>query len=221
MTIAITACYGRNKLEPYDMPKWPPKGVDEAFAFTDDVRWFELGWQRPPFERNNGDLSPRMRGKAPKAAPHLFGFDDDIVWLDASMVRTGESLKSAFELVPVGGVGCFAHRWRDCIYDEAEASVATGFNRYAREPIREQVAHYRRQGHPERHGLFELGCILWRGAQKLVGEAWLAEMLSWSSQDQLSFPVVCRRYGVTPTRLPGNALSNPWFNYTPHQGTDQ
>lgn len=218
--VAVTACYGRT-LEPYDEPKWPPKGVDAAFAFTDDVRWFELGWKRPPHERNNRDLSPRMRGKGPKAAAHLFGIDaDDVVWIDASMVRTGRSVETALELVPAGGVGCFAHRWRDCIYEEAEASLAPGFGRYKNEPIREQVANYRRAGHPERGGLWELGCIVWRGAQKRIGESWLAEMLAWTSQDQLSFPVVCRRHGITPTRLPGNAVENPWFRYHPHAKDD-
>lgn len=218
MITAVTACYSRRgPLEPYDEPKWAPKGVGAAYAFTQDRRWFSLGWT-PGTMRNNLEMSPRLQGKAPKAAPHLLGIDgDDVLWLDASMMRTGRDVRSLFELVPPGGVGCFRHRFRPCVYEEATASVAPGFDRYVKEPILEQVTHYRRMGHPDNDGLYELGLVVWRGAQRVLGAPWLAEMMAFSSQDQLSFPVVCRRHGITPTVLPGTAVRNAWYEYVQHR----
>lgn len=216
--IVVTSCFSKNPVRPYDHPKRPPSGVD-AYAFVDDPLWYEAGW-RKPLARNNRLLHPRMRAKAPKAAPHLFFDDPDVLWLDSSMVWRGRDVASLFACVPPGGVGCFRHRFRECIYDEADASLAPGFDRYTREPIREQVAHYRSQGHPERHGLWEMGIIVWRGAQRVVGERWLAEMLAWTSQDQISWPVVCRAHGVTPTRLNGTATENDWFTYVDHIGEE-
>ena len=214
--IVVTACFSRNPAQPYDSPKRPPDGVDEAVCFTDDPAWFDAGWQPPPHDRNCLIVHPRFRGKAPKAAPHLFFGDQDVLWIDSSMRWTGKSLSSLFDCVHPGGVGCFKHRFRDCVYEEAEASLAPGFHRYTREPIREQVAHYRTRGHPERFGLWELGTIVWRGAQRIIGERWLSEMLAWTSQDQLSFPIACRAHGLNPVTLRGDAVTNEWFHYETH-----
>jgi hypothetical protein len=165
---------------------------------------------------DNGHLTGHYLGKIPKCAPHLLGHtDDDILWIDGSMRPTGKSLDSLFALVAPGGVGCFRHRQRDCIYQEYHASLR--MKRSHGEPLRKQVDHYRKEGHPEHWGLWECGLIVWRGAQKKLGEAWLAQLLTWSSQDQLSFPYLLRREGVTVSDLhPGTVVQNPWFVYEPH-----
>lgn len=218
--VIVTACYSRNPLQPYDNPKSPPDGCP-AYCFTDDPLWYEVGWSRPPRERNNLLIHPRMRGKAPKCAPHLMGIsDDDVLWIDSSMRWTGVDLSGLFALVPVGGMGCFRHRFRECIYDEAEASLAPGFDRYRKEPIREQVEHYRSQGYPARAGLWENGLIVWRGMQKRIGARWLGEMLCWTSQDQLSLPYVLGLCSIQPTVLPGTAVKNDWFEYAGHNQSD-
>jgi hypothetical protein len=165
--------------------------------------------------RDNTHLSGRYLGKAPKCAPHLLGHEDpDIIWIDGSMRWTGEDLAGLLALVPHGGVGMYRHRFRTCVYEEAAASH---FYRYDGEPIDQQAEHYRRQGHPEHWGLWEAGIIVWRGAHRAMGAAWLAEQLAWTSQDQISLPVVLRRLGVTVTDLaPGNVVDNPWFKYEEH-----
>ena len=212
--IVVTACY-----RGHDVIKQAPPGV-RAYCFTDepdDARtkgWVALG------HRYNGELSGRYSGKAPKCAPHLFDLDNlDVVWVDGSMQYIGGDLRELLAQVPIGGVGAYAHRFRTDVYQEAEASVAPGFDRYAREPIAEQVAHYARTIGAFDTGLWELGLVVWRGAQYEMGEAWLAEMLAWTSQDQLSFPIVARRCDVTVTTLsPGDVISNPWFKYIDHRG---
>lgn len=212
--IVVTASYGRGRA--YDEPKRPPPGVSAAYAFTDDPRWYEAGWLPGP-SRNNATISPRYRGKGPKCAPHHYFDDLDVLWIDASMQSTGSDIRALLDVVPRGGVGCFRHRFRTCIYQEAEASLAPGFTRYVDEPIREQVAHYRARGFPENAGLWEMGCIFWRGMQFRLGDEWMSEQLAWTSQDQLSFPVVARRHRVEPTPMAGNAVQNQFFVYRDHE----
>jgi hypothetical protein len=170
--------------------------------------------------RDNTRLSGRYLCKAPKCAPHLLGHKQkDILWIDASMRWTDRPLDDLFAQVPEGGVGIFQHRWRDCIYAEATASVTRpGWNRYEGEPIMEQVRHYRGEGHPPNWGLWETGILVWRGAQHVIGERWLAEQLVWTSQCQISLPYVLRQHGIVATSLqPGTVVDNPWFKYEEHQ----
>ncbi len=167
--------------------------------------------------RNNAILPGRYVAKAVKCAPHLLGhLGRDIVWVDGSMEWTGKSLGSLLEQVPLGGVGVFRHRERDCIYAEAEASIENR-RRYMNEPIAQQAEHYRAMGHPAHDGLWETGLIVWRGAQRWLGAPWLAEMLAWSSQDQISFPYVARDSTSMVTDLSGgDAWKNEWFEAKAH-----
>ncbi len=169
--------------------------------------------------RQNVNLSGRYVAKAVKCAPQLLGhWQRDIIWVDGSMEWTGHDLGALVEQVPNGGVGIYRHHLRDCIYDEALASIDMG-PRYAGEPIAQQVAHYRESGHRANSGLWETGLVVWRGAQWTLGVRWLAEMLAWSSQDQISLPftlsrVVEQRGNETlhvTDLTPGNAWENPWM----------
>lgn len=175
--------------------------------------------------RENGTLEGRYLAKAPKCAPHLLGHKDrDVIWVDASMrfqgslphiPRGDNPFRDLLHQVPEGGMGLFRHRHRDCIYTEAAHSLEMPI--YKRQPIIQQTRHYQREGHPSGWGLWECGIIVWRGAQHVIGARWLAEQLTWSSQDQISLPFVVRELGQKVTDLsPGSVVDNPWFRYQEH-----
>lgn len=209
--ICLTAIIGE-----YDEPKPAPKGI-ESHMFSDRPRSDAeaLGWK--VHLRNNNTLSGRYVAKAPKCAPHLLGFTDpDVLWLDGSIRPTGEDIQEMFDMVPVGGIGTFKHRERDCVFIEATYS-ALAINRYAGQPVLQQADFYHSQGMPEGWGLYEVGVIAWRGAQFQIGERWLAEQLVWSSQDQISFPYVCWKNDTRPTILPGSSVLNKWTVYEHHK----
>jgi len=91
---------------------------------------------------------------------------------------------------------------------------------YHGEPLEAQIAHYRALGHPEHWGLWACGIIVWRGAQRKLGAEWLAQQMIWTSQDQISLPLLLRQKGVDMTDLsPGNVFDNPWFVYESHLKT--
>jgi hypothetical protein len=170
---------------------------------------------------------PNMAAKFHKCQPQVS--DTDVVWIDANMEVTSPSFAREALAARHEGIAVWRHPRRDCIYDEAEASLgAEGQGgKYAGLPIREQVAHYRAEGHPEHGGLFACGTVAWDLSGRSVsdlGAEWLEECDRWSYQDQLSLPVVARRAGVVPGVFPVRQierrrrgwLENRWLRIHPH-----
>ena len=209
-------------LDSYDTIKDAPTGPDvHAFLHTDrplDAQ--RAGWTA--VERANDRLSPRYLSKGGKCTPHLVGFEgDDVLWIDGSLQWTGRPLEELFALVPPGGVGCYRHRVRNTVLEEA--AVSATLKRYRGQPVLEQAAHYEPmlRDTPWSDQLFETGIVVWRGAQFAVGVRWAAEMLAWSDQDQISLPHAARTCGVAITPLsPGTVVNNPWFVYVHHTRND-
>lgn len=172
-----------------------------CFTDRDDLR-LPAQWKAI---RSPSTDDPRLAVKAHKATPAVDC--PDVVWIDASMEITSSSFVRDALAARHDGVAVFRHPRRSCIYREAEASLgAEGQGgKYAGQPLLDQVAAYRAEGHPDGGGLYACGVVAWdlsdpRAVE--LGQAWLAECERWSSQDQLSFPVVCRRLGVTPGVFP-------------------
>ena len=73
-------------------------------------------------------------------------------------------------------------------------------------PIREQVAQYRADGHPEQGWALCQWCDRLgsdRSKGPALGEEWMTEVERWTVQCQLSLPVVLRRLGIEPGTFPG------------------
>lgn len=137
------------------------------------------------------------------------------VWIDGSLTPLDGFTGRVRDALDGFDVALTPHPWRDCIYDELEASV--GLPKYEAGPMREQVRSYRLAGHPEHWGLFAAGCVARRHgpAALRLSEAWWAEITRWSWQDQLSLPVVLRR----DARVRWNARlpwAEPLWGYRDH-----
>lgn len=174
---------------------------------------------------------PALASKVHKTGPAVDA--GDVVWVDASMEITSRSFVRDALAARRDGIATFAHPRRDCIYAEADASlgIESQGGKYAGQPLLDQVAHYRAEGHPEHGGLYATGVVAWDLTNPKaveVGRQWLAECDRWSFQDQLSLPVVCRRVGVTPGVFPlrqierarrGVGLINRWLIIHEHTHT--
>jgi len=223
--VVVTACYGGvdTVLHPQadqDMP------VDWV-CFTDqpDLIDAPAPWRivHAPARFDH----PALASKVIKTTPTVDC--TDVVWMDASMQVTSRSFVRRALAARRDGVATFSHPRRTCIYTEADASLgAEGQNgKYADQPLMEQVAAYRAEGHPENGGLYATGVVAWDLADPKaveLGRVWLAECERWSWQDQLSFPVVCRRLGAIPGVFPirqierngRGFLINRWLRIWPH-----
>jgi hypothetical protein len=182
------------------------------------------GWEVYPIVADGRGQHPRMVAKWYKLHPDaaLDGEYDYSIWVDASHEITTEHFANhCLAALAESDIAVYEHPWRDCIYDEAEASF--DMPKYAGLPIREQVASYRAEGYPEHGGLFACGTIARRHTadQAMLGAEWWDECQTWTYQDQLSFPVVCRRLGIVPAKFPCHqVIANSWHVIRPHHRED-
>lgn len=214
-----SALFGR-----FDNP-WPQVEQDiaaEWVLFTDDP-FLEAP---PPWQVVLGTVrydDPRMSAKWFKCLPHLAIPDRPrTIWLDANMEVTSPVFVREAMASIRNGIAVWRHPSRHCIYPEARLSAT--LPKYDAERIAQQAEAYRREGHPRLFGLYALGTVarIDNPLIRALGEALLAECELWTPQDQISFPVVCRRAGLVPGTFPYRQihnrrdLSNPWLRIHPH-----
>lgn len=207
----FTAVYNEyDTLKPF--PKQDIEGV-ETFCLTDDPVLLGSGWNRIVLEPMGG-VHPNRAAKRSKCCPWEYTNADIVIWIDASIHVTSTSFvrEIAEYAAPLAH---FLHPERDCIYDEADISLS--MPKYALEPIRKQVDHYRERGHPAHWGLWATGISVRRHTPEVeaYGKAWLSEIDEWSYQDQISHPPMLREHGLRPVTIPGGffAGQNPWLGY--------
>lgn len=143
----------------------------------------------------------RLDAKWWKCRPDLACPDEEItVWLDSSVtILTPDFADICTEEFGKADALLMRHPWRDCIYTEAKMSRIPGLEqKYGGQPIPEQVAHYRAQGHPEHWGLVQTTVMVRRDNRRTraLNEAWWNEITHWSIQDQLSLPPLLRTMDV-------------------------
>lgn len=204
----ITAIYdGFDTLKPV----LAQDGLDVDWVLvTDQVPADPLGW-RVVHDPQPG-TSPSRAAKNAKFRPWEYTDAPMSVYLDASFRITSPSF--AAEAVALADpIAQFAHPWRDCIYDEAAASVT--LPKYAGQPVTEQAACYRAAGHPAHWGLWASGVIARRHVPEVMalGDLWTRQTDMWTLQCQISEPYVLRVLGLRPAPLPGDHFTNPWLAY--------
>lgn len=197
-----------------DLKELPAQDIDvEAICVTDNPQLRSDTWRVVYEPRPN--VHPCVAAKWPKMMPWLYTTAESSVWIDASIRVLSETFVS--DLLAAADPICqFAHPDRDCVYDEAEYSLAWAA-KYGAEPLDEQTKRYREWGHPEHWGLWPTGIIGRHHTPEIrrLGLAWLFEVNAWSYQDQVSQPVLLRQHDLRPNVLPGMywAGQNPWLRY--------
>lgn len=189
----------------------PQQGLDCEWVLVTDNEGLPgeyLGW-RVVFRPRPG-IPPVRAAKHPKFRPWEHTSAPASIWVDGSVTVTSPRF-AAEALALADPVAQFDHPDRDCIYDEACASVT--ILRYAAEPVLAQAEHYRRRGHPEHWGLWAATVIARHHTPQVMrlGTWWTREVRRWSYQDQISQPYVLRQLGLRPSVLPGYYRTNPWL----------
>lgn len=209
--VAVTAIF-----EGYERPKAPPPGVDRAILLTDstvDARWETI-------VRKDHGIGPRRLFFTAKLTPHIMVADcDDVLWIDGSMEpKETCDLDKLFAEVPPGGVGIYEHHGRDGFWSEAvfsEAVYGPGGGHDRGKYVMDQARSYAAHGCPRLGKVWATGIIVWRGAQRRLGERWLAEVMSWSASDQVALPWLVH-LGHQVTTLNGDVYVNDHFEYVAH-----
>ena len=209
--VAVTAIF-----QGYERPKAPPPGVDRAILLTDSTK--DERWQT--IQRADHGIGNRRLFFIAKLTPHIMVADcDDVLWIDGSMEpKETCDLDALFAEVPPGGVGVYEHHGRDGYWSEAvfsEAVYGPGGGQDRGKLAMDQARHYDRTGCPRLGRVWATGIIVWRGAQRRLGERWLAEVMNWSASDQVALPYLAY-LGFPITTLKGDVYVNSFFDYVPH-----
>jgi hypothetical protein len=212
MTVTIiSSVYGN-----YDTPEYVPQTVDVDWVLvTDGQTDVDPAWRQIIEPRPH--MHPRLAAKVAKCRPDLYTESDVTIWVDASIVVRPRFAQWILDELGDHPIAQIPHPQRTSIVDEAE--VSAGMVKYQGQPVREQAAHYTRQGHQPSWGLWATGLIARHRTSPLqtLGDRWLTEQLRWTYQDQLSQPYVLHWSGIRPHDLTGGLWHHPHFTVRSHR----
>lgn len=159
--------------------------------------------------------NPVMNAKIYKILPHKF-FDDEITfWIDGNIFPLQEPELLVKEWLKDADMAVFEHNHKWTIYQEVEVIRRMFKSRpWIYEEAKEQVKNY-----PDLE-LSMCGLIIRRNNDKVnaFNEAWWAEICRWGQRDQLSFPVVLKRFPELKVNyIAGNIKNHPYLRYEPHK----
>jgi len=160
---------------------------------------------------------PVRRAKIYKILAHRYFSDYEYtVWIDGTMFLTCNINDLIEKYLAEVDMAFFAHRWRKCIYVEADKCIAKGLDNP--EVIKAQMQKYKNEGYPENNGLIDGSIILRRNSPSVanINEHWWSEIQNHSRRDQLSFNYVAHKNSLKFSLINGNRYNNPYFGYIPH-----
>lgn len=212
MTIAVlTSIYGG-----YDVPAPPtPQDIDCEWLLVTD-RQVDC-WPWKPVVEPRPQLHPRLAAKVAKCRPDLYTDADVTIWVDGHLRITSPSFVSwAIRSLDYGQIAQLPHPHRRSVVEEAR--VSEQLPKYRGLPVAQQIINYLEQGYPDGWGLWATGLIVRHtvGATVVFGDAWLAEQVRWTYQDQLSEAPILWRHGLRPVDLDGPLLGHPMFDLAHH-----
>jgi hypothetical protein len=166
-------------------------------------------------------MHPRLKGKVPKMLEWKFVDADWYVWLDDSFTVITDTL--AEDILKVAGKNklcLFRHPDRSSIKEEFEFMQKKLshkslylYSRYDGEPIEEQVEHYLNDPSFKDGNLFSMGFFAYHKSIKPLMLDWFIENVTWSIQDQISFPYVLQKHKAKYSLFEGTFLRNPYVQH--------
>lgn len=212
----VSSCYGD-----YDSP-WEPPGAAqpglevEWHMVTDGDPW--PGWINHVEPRPH--VHPNLAAKYAKARPGAYTGAELTVWVDAG-ARIGVGFWTWLDGMAQPGEHWIMYRHPQRTRLADEVIVSRTLPKYGPLPMEDQIEWYLRAGYPDEN-LWATGLIVrWNTPEAdRVGTLWLAEMLRWGFQDQLSFAYVAWSERLEVRAVPGSLFSGDYVSFTDHTGKE-
>lgn len=202
-----TAIYGNfdRLIEPV------PQDIDvDWYCFTDQGSLTSEAWRvildPPRYDQ------PRLSAKWPKMMPDEVLPDHKwSIWVDANLAIDSPGFVREALSYAQKGLALFRHPLRNSICHEAYACLRRAD--CGAMPVLDQVRHYGKEGYGDT-GLYACGVLVrdqnaWSASG--IGEMWLEECVRWSPRDQLSFPVLLAKLGMSPSLFPFHIGRASWW----------
>lgn len=211
----LTAIYGN-----FDPLRALPAdhGFDEAVCVTDNPNLQADGWEIFVVPTT---MPHRLSSKVPKMMPFLFTNNEYAVWLDAAFEIVGPGFHDfCIDSVKDYDFVVWDHPDRHMRPDAyAEANYSQNMAKYNGQDLHGQTSHYLSEGFPAGSGLWACGTIVWRNcdASREFGSAWFGENVTWTIQDQVSFPYLVWKMQPNFGVFPAHEYENPYLKWWMHE----
>jgi hypothetical protein len=165
--------------------------------------------------------SPVMNAKVFKLLPHKYLDCDISIWVDGNIFLLEEPEFYVKRWLRDADMAIFMHNHAFTIYKEELYLESMFKNRtpWVKDEVKRQLASYRKIGIPENTKLYMGGFIIRRHTPivERFNEAWWAEVCRWSQRDQLSLPVVLKKFpDLKVNFIGGNIKKHKFLNYNEH-----
>ena len=149
-------------------------------------------------------MHPRLKAKIHKMLQWRFVDSDWYVWMDSSVKLIHPDPASyIIDAVGKAPLCLFKHTSANSIVEEAsrvlydlQNHIDYAEKRYLGEPIREQVINYLSDPNFIDNKLFGMTFFAYHSSISHLMQEWFLHNLTWSIQDQISFPYVLYKSGV-------------------------
>lgn len=158
----------------------------------------------------------RRDSRIPKLLPHIYFPESTYtLYVDANIILKIPLQRVIDTWLEDADIAVFGHSTRDCLFDEAKECIRLELDK--KEIIEAQIKRYK--GFPKKNGLYQGGVILRKNtpAIKRFNEAWFAQYCTGCKRDQVSFPYVIEKEGITINAIKSHAYIHPWFEYFDHK----
>lgn len=176
------------------------------------------------FDEYNKFKDPCLNAKIYKLLPHKFLDADITIWVDGNIFLEVPAEQLVEEWLGDADMAMLRHYKRQDIYWEHKwipYAIKNHPNKnFQLKEVNEQIEHYRKIGVPDNIGLWMGGVIIRRNIPSVnrLNEAWWAEVCRWSIRDQVSFPVVLRKFPeIKINRVDADIKSHPYLKYVDHR----
>ena len=184
-----------------------------AVCFTDNPNLTSKKWeiiQIPTLYKDD-----RRNSRVVKMLPHIYFPEAEYsLYCDGNIICKVPLKRLISEWLSDTDIAVFKHHTRDCLFDEAEECIRLGLD--SKDVIEGQILRY--TGFPKRKGLYQCGVILRRHNDKIrrLNERWFAEYMTGCKRDQVSFPYVLEKEGVSINAINSYAHLHMYFEYFGH-----
>lgn len=201
--IAVYTCItgGYDKLE---KPCFHSDDVD-YYAFIDDTSKYDInGWNIkaiPAYIRGLVNNDNILINRYVKFHPNeiLAAKYDYAVYIDGNIKVVGDVSPLVEAVHPKTGLALHRHRQRDSLYDEIKVCLI--MKKGNREKLKGQAKRYKKEGFPDKFGLYECNVIVSdlknEKSTEILNDWWCEFMRSQSNRDQIALPYVIWKKGFS------------------------
>lgn len=185
----------------------------KAVCFTDDPNLKSEKWEIRLIQNLFND--PRRDSRIVKMLPHIFFPEAKYsLYVDGNIISKVPIQRMIDEYLEDDDIAVFKHHTRDCLFAEARECIRLELD--DKDVIERHIERYK--DFPEHKGLYQCGVILRRHTPRIkrLNEAWFSQYVTGCKRDQVSFPYVLEKEGVSIFAIDSYAYIHDYFQYENH-----